>query len=123
MRFIDSNIIAYAFYENENRARCQELIREGGIINTINLIEAYNIIQFATNRDHATNSIKSLLKSNIKIINTDINLIFESLKRNKKYEKLKFLDLIHYITALLNNCNEIASHDSDFDGLDIKRII
>ncbi len=122
MKFIDSNILAYAFYENKNIKNCQQIIKEGGIINTINLIEAYNIIYFETNLEHATKSIKSLLKSNLKIVNTDINLIFEAIKRTSKYRKLKFIDLIHYITALLNNCNEFASYDSDFDNLEIIRV-
>ena len=121
MRFIDSNILAYAFYDNEKREKCQELIKEGGIINTVNLIEAYHIIQFETNREYATTSIKSLLKSDLKIISTDLNLVFEALKRAKKYEKLTFIDLLHYVTALLQNCDEIASYDADFDGLDVKR--
>ena len=123
MRFIDSNILAYAFYDNENRERCQEIIKSSGIINTINLIEAYNIIQFETNAEYATESIKSLLKSNIKIIEVDINLIFEALKKTQKYKKLKFIDLVHYVTALLYDCDEIASYDADFDGLEIKRVI
>lgn len=122
MRFIDSNVLAYSFYDNENKERCQELIKEGGIINTINLIEAYNIIQFETSQDYATKSIKTLLKSNLKIVNVDINLIFESLKRSEKYKKLKFIDMIHYVTCLLYNCDEIASYDKDFDNLEIKRI-
>lgn len=122
MKFIDSNILAYAFYENKEKERCREIIREGGISNTINIVEAFNIIQHEANRNHAAEAIKSLLKSNIKIIDVDINIIFEALKRAAKYEKLKFIDLIHYVTALLNNCKEIASFDSDFDNLEIKRI-
>ncbi len=122
MRFLDSNIIAYAFYENENRERCQELIKGEGIINTLNLIEAYNIIQFETNdKEYAKKAITSLLKSNIKIVDIDVNIIFEALKRIEKYKNLKFLDLIHYTTALLNNCNEFASYNKDFDNLEIKR--
>lgn len=121
MRFIDSNVIAYAFYENEKLERCQQLIREGGVVNTVNLIEAFNIIQFQTNREYAIKTIRSLLKSNLKILNTDINLIFEALKKAQN-EKLKFIDLIHYATAVLNGCEEIASYDVDFDGLDIKRV-
>lgn len=122
MRFVDSNVLAYAFYDNKNTERCHDLIREGGVINTLNLIEAYNIIQFETNRDYATKSIRTILKSNLKIADVNINLVFEALKRAGKYKRLKFIDLIHYITALLNNCEEIASYDSDFDGLEIKRI-
>src|SRR3989344_2679086 len=122
MKFIDSNILAYAFYENKEKERCREIIREGGITNTINIVEAFNIIQYEINYNHATEAIKSLLKSNIKIINVDTNLIFEALKRVNKYKKLKFIDLIHYTTALLNNCKEIASFDNDFNNLEIKRI-
>ena len=73
-------------------------------------------------REYAAKAIKSLLKSSIKIVPADINLVFEALKREKKI-KLKFIDLIHYTTALLNNCNEIISYDSDFDNLDIKRVV
>ena len=123
MRFIDSNVLAYAFYENENREKCQAIIKNGGIINTVSLIEAYNIIQFEVNADYAAKSIRSLLKSNLSIISVDINLIFEALKRASKYKKLKFIDLVHYTTSLLYNCQEIASYDLDFDNLDIKRVI
>ena len=122
MRFIDSNVLAYAFYENENREKSQEIIKNGGIVNTVNLIEAYNIIQFEVNADYAAKSIRSLLKSNLSIISVDINLIFEAMKRASKYTKLKFIDLVHYTTSLLYNCQEIASYDSDFDNLDIKRV-
>jgi len=122
MRFIDSNVLAYAFYDNENRERCQEIISKGGVTNALNLIEAYNIIQYETNSDYAVKAIKSLLKSNLTIVDVDINLVFEGLKRSLKYKRLKFIDLIHYTTALLQNCEEIASYDKDFDGLDIRRL-
>ena len=122
MRFIDSNILAYAFYDNENREACRQMLKAGGIVNTLNLVEAYNIIQSQTDAEYATRVIKSLLKSSITIVNVDINLIFEALKRTSRYERLKFIDLIHYTTALLHNCREIVSYDSDFDGLEIRRI-
>lgn len=122
MRYIDSNVLAYAFYDNENRERCQKIINEGGIINTINLVEAYNIIQSEVDPDYAGKAIRSLLKSSLQIIDADINLIFEALKRTVRYRRLKFIDLIHYTTAQLHGCDEIASYDSDFDGLDIERI-
>ena len=122
MRFIDSNVLAYAFYDNRNKERCQEIIQEGGIINTINLVEAYNIIQSEFDTEYATKAIKSLLKSNLQIVNADINLIFEALKKTLRYRRLKFIDLVHYTTALLHGCEEIASYDSDFDSLEIKRI-
>src|SRR3989344_1836407 len=123
MRFIDSNVLAYAFYDNEYRERCQEIIKSGGLINAINLIEAYNIIQFETSIEYATESIKSLLKSNLRIIEVDMNIIFEALKKTQKYKKLRFIDLVHYVTSLFYNCDEIASYDADFDNLEIKRVI
>lgn len=122
MRFIDSNILAYAFYDNKNRGRCQELISESGIVNTLNLIEAYNIIEYETSTEHATKAVKSLLKSNLDIISVDINLVFEALKKAPTHRRLKFIDLIHYVTALVSNCSEIASYDKDFDELDINRV-
>lgn len=121
MRFIDSNIIAYAFYDNPNSEKCQKILREEGITDTIVLIEAFNIIENEVSRKYALSSVRSILKSNIKIVNTDISLVFESLKRSEK-SKLKFIDLIHYTTAVLSNCTEIVSYDKDFNGLDIKRI-
>jgi predicted nucleic acid-binding protein len=54
-------------------------------------------------------------------VNADVNLVFEALKRSKKHA-LGFIDLLHYTTAILHNCEAIASFDKDFDGLEIKRI-
>lgn len=121
MRFLDSNILAYAFYENEHSESCKQAIREGGVINVVNLIEAYNIIELQTNREFATRVIKSLLKSNLEIVAVDVNLFFESLKRAERQKKLNCLDLLHYTTARLSACSSILSYDKDFDGLDIKR--
>src|SRR3989344_861177 len=118
MKFIDSNILAYAFYNNKYQDRCQKIIKEGGIINTINLVEAFNIIEHEISREIAIKSIRGLLKSNLKIIDADLNLIFESLKKGEK-SKLNFIDLIHYTSALLNNCETIISYDLDFNGLEI----
>ena len=121
MIFVDSNVLAYAFYDDDKKERCQQIIRGGGIINTVNLIEAYNILQFEVNREHATKSIKSLLKSNLLIVNVDINSVFEALKRTQKNINLKFVDLIHYSCAITNSCSAIISYDKDFDDLDIPR--
>ncbi len=123
MNFIDSNILAYAFYEYEFQENCRNIIRKGGIIDTICLIEAFNIIELQTSREVAIKSIKSLLSANIKIVNTDINIIFEALKRSQTHKQLKFLDLIHYTVAVLKNCDSIASYDGDFDRFEITRII
>ena len=121
MNYIDSNILAYAFYENDFQEVCQQAIREGGLTNTVNLIEAFHVIECQTNRDNATRAIKGLLKSNLMIVDVNINIIFEALKKAEKYKKLKFLDLIHYVTAKNNECREILSYDKDFEDLEIKR--
>lgn len=121
MRFLDSNIIAYAFYENENQINCQNIIREGGIIDTIVLIESFNIIEKERDREYATRAIKSILRANIKIIDVDLNLIFETMKRAEKYKQLKFIDLLHYTTAIMEDCESILSYDQDFDNLEIPR--
>ncbi|MBI4141530.1 PIN domain-containing protein [Candidatus Woesearchaeota archaeon] len=120
MRFIDSNVLAYAFYENEFQDSCQKVIHDGGIINTLNLVEAFNVIELSTSREIAIRSIKSILKSNLQIVDIDINLVFEALKRAPN-KNLKFIDLIHYTVAALNNCESIISYDKDFDRTDIKR--
>lgn len=121
MKYIDSNILAYAFYDNEHQQACQQAIRDGGITNTINLIEAFHIIEWQTSRDIATRAIKGLLKSNISIIDADINLLFEAVKKAEKYKKLKILDLLHYVTAKNQGCDVILSYDKDFSDLEIKR--
>ena len=120
MRFLDSNIIACAFYNNEYTEKCQEIIKEGGMINTFNLIEAFFIIEKQTHREKAEKCIKSLLKSNIEIIEVDINLIYEALRKINKY-KLSIFDMIHYTCALINTCDSIVSYDSDFNNLEILR--
>lgn len=123
MRFIDTNILVDAFHNNENQMKCQKIIYEGGTINTVNLIETFNVLENITNRDVAQEAIEVLFKSDLDIIDVDINLIFESMKRSNKYKKLKFIDLVHYITALMNECQEFMSYDKDFDNLEIQRTI
>ncbi|MBI1971073.1 PIN domain-containing protein [Candidatus Woesearchaeota archaeon] len=122
MKFIDSNIIAYAFYDNPSREQCQYFLRQGGITNALNIVEAGNILEHNVSAENAAMSIRSLLRLNLQVIPLDTNLIFESLKRREKYKKLSIFDLIHYTTALLHNCQEIASYDKDFDGLELRRV-
>jgi len=122
MKFIDSNIIAYAFYKNKFQESCQKAITENGVTNTFCLIEAFNIIEYQTNRETATEFIKGLLKSNLEIVDIDINTVFEALKQSIVYKKLKFLDLVHYIVATSQNCEAIVSYDTDFDHLPLPRV-
>ena len=121
MRFIDSNVLAYAFYHNQHTDNCQYILRQGGIINTLNLIEAFHIIEHETSRDHAVKAMRSLLKLDFKIISLDINIVFNAIKQAIN-RRLSIFDLIHYVTALEENCREIVSDDSDFDNLNIKRV-
>lgn len=121
MKFLDSNVLAYAFYENEHVLRCQKSIMEGGVVDIFNLVEAFFIIEKETgSRELAQKSIKGLLKSSLIIADVDINLFFEALKKINN-TKLSIFDSIHYNCALMNNCDAILSYDKDFDGLGIPR--
>src|SRR3989338_6503339 len=120
MKFLDSNILAFAFYNNDRTLKCQKTIREGGLIDTFNLIEAFFIIEKETSKEIAQKSIKGILKSNIQIVDVDVNLVFEALKRANS-SNLSLFDLIHYSCALLNNCSAFVTYDKDFDNLGIPR--
>ncbi len=121
MKFIDSNVLAYAFYENEHKDKCQTVIREGGLVDIFNLIEAFHIIEKETgSRESAQKSIRGLLKLNFQIVEVDVNLLFEALRKANNV-KLSIFDSIHYCCAIINGCNSIVSYDSDFDNLDIPR--
>ncbi|MBI2138243.1 PIN domain-containing protein [Candidatus Woesearchaeota archaeon] len=122
MRFLDSNILAYAFYRNENTLRCQQLINEGGVTDAFAIVEAFNIIAHEVSQEKAILSIRGILKSNISVADVTANLIFEALKKAPHYKRLSFLDLIHFVAAAGSSCDEIASFDADFDGLEIPRI-
>jgi len=120
MKFIDSNIIAHAFYDNPLREHCKNVLQKEGVINTICLIETFNVLERITNRERALRCVKSIFKSHLTVIDVDIKLLFEALKRSQKY-KLNFYDLVHYTTAIINNCESIITYDTDFDKLDIPR--
>lgn len=121
VKFLDTNVLAYAFYSNENTDRCQAAITEGGFTDTFNLIEAFHIIEKETgSREQAQSAIKGLLKSNVEIVGVDVNTVFEALKKAGR-SRLSIFDTVHYACALINNCNSILSYDKDFDKLDIPR--
>src|SRR3989338_925482 len=120
MKFLDSNILAYAFYGNHHTIECQKAIREGGLTDAFNLIETFFIIEKETSKEIAQKSIKGILKSNIQIVDVNINLVFEALKRANS-SNLSIFDLIHYSCALIDNCNAFVSYDKDFEDLDIPR--
>ena len=120
MKFLDTNVLAYAFYQNDHTERCQKAIFDGGVVNALNLVEAFFIIEKETSKERAQKAIKSLLKSNLKIIDLDINLIFDAMKKIDR-KKLSIFDMIHYASALKNSCDVILSYDTDFDNLEIPR--
>ena len=121
MKFLDSNVLAFAFYKNEYTDACQTALKEGGLIDVFNLIEAFFIIEKETkSREIAQKSIRGLLKSNIQIIDVDANILFEALKRVNNL-KLSIFDTIHYSCAVTNGCSAIMSFDKDFDNLDVPR--
>ncbi|MEK6861323.1 MAG: PIN domain-containing protein [Nanoarchaeota archaeon] len=121
-QFLDANVIIKAFTDNEDKEVCRRILSEDFVTNMLCLIEAQHAISMIKdNKIYASNCIKSLFKSNNAIIQLDKNLLFESFKKLEKYN-LNIFDLIHYITALINNCSEFVSYDKHFDNLEIKRV-
>ena len=119
--FVDSAVLIKAFTENPDKHKCREIVHEKFVTNTLCLVEAHHFISLISkNKTHATMSIKSLFKSDCVVGDLDKNLLFEAFKRTEKY-KLDTFDLINYVTALLDNCDEFISYDKDFDELEIKR--
>lgn len=121
MKFIDSNIIAFAFYDNPHKEHCQNILKQDGVINTLVLVEAFQIIEQQVSREYATKVVRGLLKCPLQIVTIDINIVFEAIKRAEKINHLKYLDLIHYTTAHLYACDSMITFDKDFNGLDIPR--
>ena len=121
MKFLDANELAYAFYSNGNTAKCQAAIREGGVTDTFGLIEAFRVIEKETeSRELAQAAIKGLLKSNVEVIDVDVNAVFEALKQASR-SRLSIFDSVHYACAVLSQCSSILSYDKDFDKLEIPR--
>ncbi len=121
MRFIDSTILSYAFYQNPHQIESQKVLEGEGITDSINLIEAFNVIENVTNRETAIKSIRAVLRSHLQVIPVDGKIVFEAMKRGQKYKRLRFIDLIHYTIALLMNCSSIVTYDKDFNDLEIPR--
>ena len=121
MKFLDANILAYAFYANEFQLASQKALRQSSMTDTLALIEAFNIIEKQTNREYALESLRSILRSDIEIVTIDVNIFFETLKIAKGNEKLSIYDLTHYFNALTKNCESILTYDKDFDHLSIER--
>ena len=120
--FLDSNVIVYAFTNNPRKEMCRKAIIESRLItNTLALSEATAKISVITDKEQAKHALTAILKSaNIQIIDLTGSLLFEAMRRHHKYSLLLF-DLIHYTTALMNNCQSIISYDKDFDKLEIPR--
>ncbi len=121
MRFLDANVFAYAFYNNNHAESCQNALREGGLTDAFALAEAFHIIEMETSsRETAQKAIRSLLKLNITVIPVDVNLIFETMKASGK-TKMNVFDCIHYACIKLCGCDSILTYDKGFDDLDISR--
>ena len=122
-RFVDSNVIIYAFTNSNQKQECRNILtQENLIINTLVLLESYAKTSTINSEVYARVVARNILSlANIRVVDFTNNLFFESIKRSQKY-KLKISDLVHYATALLHNCSEIISYDAHFDGLDVKRV-
>lgn len=123
VKFLDSDVIVFAFTNNPKKEECRKLIyNEDIVVNTLVLLESYSKIATITKRiELAAGMVKEFYRmENIEIVNFDINLLFGAIKRTEKYS-LKISDLVHYTTALLKGCYSIISYDKDFNNLELKR--
>ena len=118
-QFLDTDVIASAFFEGERKDDCQRASRQGGVTDALVLIEAFNVIERITDRDRAIRAIKALLRSDLTVVPLSDSTVFDTLKQAKR--KLKVADLFHYTCAKLEACSAIVSYDRDFNGLDIPR--
>ncbi len=120
--FVDSNVIIYAFTNNDRKEACRSFLNQENLItNTLVLLESYAKISTINSEEYAADAIKGILRlGNMTVADFTNNLLFESLKRRQKYA-LKIGDLVHFTTALLNDCSQIISYDGHFDGLEIAR--
>ena len=120
-KFIDANIIVKAFTDNKDKEKCRGVLQEEFVTNALCLVEAQNAItKISGNSSYGANCVKSLFKGCGAIVPLDKNLLFEAFKRVERHN-LNIFGLIHYATALINECAEIISYDKDFDNLQIRR--
>lgn len=120
---IDSNVFIYAATNSKYKEKCRKYLefRSAKVINTLILLETYvGILKITKDKDYAIKFVKSIMKKDdIQIVNFDNNLFFETIKRVNKFE-IKFNDVAHYVTGLLNGCSGIISYDTDFDNKNIE---
>ncbi|MFH1053803.1 MAG: type II toxin-antitoxin system VapC family toxin [Candidatus Woesearchaeota archaeon] len=121
--FADSNIFIYAFTKCRYSDECKKIVQKDLLINTNVLLEIFNGLHKITNdKEYSIRVVKRILSNdNIRIIDFDINLFFETLKRIENIN-LRMPDAVHYTTALLHGCKIIYSYDKHFDGLSLKRV-
>ena len=61
----------------------------------LSLVEAFYVLEDQTTREEAQRCIKGLFKSNITIVDLDLNLLFEAVK-NMHRHALNIFDSVHY---------------------------
>lgn len=119
--FIDANVIVKSFTDNNDKEKCRSILQEEFITNALCLVEAQDAItKISGDSVYGANCVKSLFKGRGTIVPLDRNILFEAFRRIERY-RLNIFDLIHYLTALNNDCARIISYDKDFDNLEIRR--
>ncbi len=120
--FLDSNVIVYAFTTNPKKEKCRKALLELNLLtNSLVIAESISQIATITDKEQSKQALTTILKlGNIRILDLDSGMIFEAIRRNQKYH-LKLFDLIHYVSALTNNCQSMLSFDKDFDNLELPR--
>lgn len=114
--FIDTNILIYAFSEDEKEKQAianNLLVKKNGsiIISTQVINEFSNILfkKFNLSSDSVENVMLEL-DSNIPIVGFDITTQIKAIRLKEKYQ-LQFYDALIIATALENKCTYLFSED------------
>ena len=128
--YLDANIFLNAIlYEDEKAESCKKIISQimnnelQGYTSLLTWDEVFYTIQKLSGRNLAIREGRKLLKfPNVIFLDVSIGIILKAQELTEKYS-IYPRDSIHLSSMLINNIEDLASDDSDFDKIkEIKRI-
>mgnify|MGYP001614296624 CR=1 FL=1 len=128
--YLDANIFLNAIlYDDKKAESCKEIISQiinnklQGYTSLLTWDEVVYTIQKLSGRKLSIKEGEKMLKvPNMVFLDVNINIILKAQRLMDRYD-LYPRDSIHLSSMLINNIEELASDDSDFDKLkEIKRI-
>jgi hypothetical protein len=137
MRFVDASVFVHAFIKPKRKLKEHEIkIKESAkiivgrindgekvAITTAQITEISNLLESYMPLEHAQEILDFLLNSsNVRVFSATKKNYVEAL-RIAKEKKAGLNDCIAFVIMKENGFDEIYSFDSDFDKLDLKRIV